>query len=102
MVIENKVNATPSMATLEEKILISHVTIKNWNTSKGPVIDIFGLISYLELREAPTIVKLALLKANMRYASGSIANREWCCVEDEFPGPAQDAVLQCLSDNGPR
>eukprot|EP01083_Nonionella_stella_P157232 510307_1 len=105
-VIENKVNAIYGMAMTEDKISISHETIKTWDTIKGPLIHnvrlIYYLISYHELREATTIVELALWKAKISNTDGSNAARELCRVEGEFPGPAKDAVLQFLSYNGPR
>ena len=99
-VIENKVNAIPGMAMTEDKISISCATIQTWNTSKGPLIDILGLISYHELREATTIVELALWKVNINEMKGvnGVVNRKLCRVE--VPGPAKDAVLQFLSYNG--
>ena len=99
-VIENKVNAITGMAMLEGGISTSLVTIQNWETSRGPLLDILGWISYHELREATTIVELALWKVNINEMKGvnGVVNRKMCRVE--VPGPAKDAVLQFLSYNG--
>ena len=83
-VIENKVNAIPGMATSECGILISLVTIQNWETSRGLLPDILQFLCYQELNEATTIVELALWKVKRQL------------VRVEFPGPAKDAVLQFL------
>jgi len=101
-VIENKINATHGIAMVEDKIPISHATINNWNTSKGPLVDIIGLVIYHELRETPTIVELALWKAKIRNMDNISAERQLCHVEGEFSGPAKDAVLQFSYYKGPR
>ena len=68
----------------EGRILISLVTIQNWETSRGLLLDILYSICYQELKEATTIVELALWKAKRQL------------VHVEFPGPAKDVVLQFL------
>ena len=60
------------------------MTIQNWGTSRRLLLDILQLICYQELKEATTIVELALWKAKRQLD------------RVEFPGPAKDAVLQFL------
>jgi len=99
--LENKINAIPGMTMADSEISISLVTIQNWGTSRGPLLDILGLISFHEW-EATIIVELALWKVNIDKimgGDGDAVDRDVCSVE--FPGPAMDAVLQFLSRNRP-
>jgi len=93
--IENSANAIPGIATREGEITISHVAIiDNWTNSRGPLIDLLGLISYHELKEATTSFELALWKSKIEERGGGndAVNRELCRIE--VPGPVKDAVLQ--------
>eukprot|EP01083_Nonionella_stella_P157233 510308_1 len=101
--VENRINVIPGMTMSEGGIVTSRVTIQNWDTSRGLLFDVLELISLAidELKEATTIVELALWKTKideMRRGS-DVINHQLCRVE--FPGPAKDAVMQFLSRNRP-
>ena len=95
--IEDKLNAILGVVMRGGVISISHEAIQNWGTSRGPLLDILTLISFHELKEATTIIELALWKVTIGEtgAGNDAVKRKDCCVE--FPGPAKEAVLKFYS-----
>jgi len=67
----------------------------NWATIKPSLDRTIKLITYYETKEATTLFELALWKAKIDQADGSILeSREGCRIE--VPGPVKEAILQYL------
>ena len=66
-----------------------------WSSMRATLDKVIALIAYYEMKEATTILELALWKAKMDQAQGKL-------IEDrgvyriDVPGPVKDAILQYL------
>ena len=74
---------------------------RNWDIIKQDINRIHKLIIYYEIKEATTLLELALWKAKIDQAGdNNPAKREAIRSRDSYrigvPGPVKDAILQCI------
>jgi len=67
----------------------------NWETIKQTLDQIDRLITCYELKEATTLLELAMWKSKMDKASTNPINRDVYRID--IPGPVKDAILQFLN-----
>ena len=95
--IEDKINELTGVEMRSGELLVSAEAMQagaNWGTIKASVGRIAQLISYYEMREATTIVELALWKVKIDQAEENLANRDACRID--VPGPVKETILQYL------
>jgi hypothetical protein len=68
----------------------------NWDSIKTILCRIKGLVSYYEMKEATTIIELALWKSKLDQAGRNATNRNEHRIE--VPGPVKDNILEYLSE----
>eukprot|EP00571_Detonula_confervacea_P011794 CAMPEP_0172298962 /NCGR_PEP_ID=MMETSP1058-20130122/1372_1 /TAXON_ID=83371 /ORGANISM="Detonula confervacea, Strain CCMP 353" /LENGTH=206 /DNA_ID=CAMNT_0013008257 /DNA_START=51 /DNA_END=668 /DNA_ORIENTATION=- len=93
--IENMINEIPGVGRRGADLLISFEGMgggENWETHRERLCQICGLITYYELKEATTIIELALWKAKIEEERVNIDNHETYCVE--VPGSAKRAWIE--------
>jgi len=67
----------------------------NWAIIRESLLKIDRWTRYYEIREATTLLELALWKANMDQAEDTlITNRDAYCIE--VPGPVKETILKYL------
>jgi len=100
--IEDKIDANLLDGVIERsgdgELFISRAVIRQGNANTWASVyqslnQIARLISYYEMKEATSLVELALWKSKINQASDA-TNREACRVD--MPGPAKDMILQYL------
>jgi len=77
-------------------ISIIHETIQDWDISRETLVEMLLLISSHELKEASTIIELALWKVMIGEMRGDNYDVKLKACRVEFP-PAKEAVLQFYS-----
>ena len=95
--IEGKINELTGVDMRSGELLVSAEAMQagaNWGTIKASIGRIAPLISYYEMREATTIVELALWKVKIDQAEENLANRDACRID--VPGPVKETILQYL------
>ena len=100
--IEDKVDAIDGVIERSGsgELFISKAVIRQgndntWASVQGCLNHIARLVSYYEMKEATSLVELALWKSKINQASAiSSSDREACRVD--MPGPAKDMILQYL------
>lgn len=93
--IEDKINELTGVEMRRGELLISAEAMQagaNWSSIKASVGRIAQLISYYEMREATTIVELALWRVKIDQADENLTNRDACRID--VPGPVKDTILQ--------
>ena len=76
------------------KAVIRQGNDNTWTSVQRSLNQIARLVSYYEMREATSLLELALWKCKISQASVATADREACRVD--MPGPAKDMILQYL------
>lgn len=66
----------------------------NWNIIRNSILNIDRWVDYYEIREASTLLELALWKSNMDQAGGTTTNREACRID--VPETVKETILQYL------
>jgi len=67
----------------------------NWIRTRGIISRIDRLITYYEVREATTLLELAMWKSKIDQASTNPINRDVYRID--IPGPVKDSILQFLN-----
>ena len=67
----------------------------NWNRLRGVLGRIERLLTYYELKEATTLLELAMWKSKIDQAQVEHINRDKYRID--IPGPVQDTILQYLN-----
>jgi len=68
----------------------------NWKEVRASLDKIVKLITYYEVKEAATLLELALWKTNMNQAEEVIYARDRDGYRVDVPGPVKDAILQYM------
>ena len=98
--VENKIDAAIHDSTIERiesVISIPAISIgrESWGTLRASLDKIVALIAYYELKDATTILELALWKAKIDQADET--NRvNHDAYRIDVPGPVKDTILQYL------
>jgi len=95
--IVDRINGLTGVERISGELLISAEAMQagaNWCAIKASIDRIVELISYHEIKEATTIVELALWKVKIDQAEENLTNRDACRID--IPGPVKDCILQYL------
>eukprot|EP00581_Thalassiosira_minuscula_P007818 CAMPEP_0183703586 /NCGR_PEP_ID=MMETSP0737-20130205/1284_1 /TAXON_ID=385413 /ORGANISM="Thalassiosira miniscula, Strain CCMP1093" /LENGTH=398 /DNA_ID=CAMNT_0025930371 /DNA_START=161 /DNA_END=1357 /DNA_ORIENTATION=- len=100
--IYNAINEIDYVSIEDGEVLISSVPLdgrNGWVERKESLDQILGLIAFVRLKEATTVLELALWKLEMEQTNkfDNVANRASCCIE--VPGPVRDCILQFFPHN---
>ena len=68
---------------------------QNWSTLRGVFGRIDQLLTYYELREATTLLELAMWKSKIDQVEENLINRDEYRID--IPGPVRDTILQYLN-----
>ena len=71
---------------------------EHWGTTRRNLDQILACISYYELKEATTMIELAMWKIKIEETGAVTAQERSACraAVHEVPGPAKDAIIQYL------
>ena len=83
-----------------DEFLVSLAAINDghWDTIRRNLDQLLASISYYELKEATTIIELAMWKTKIGETGAVTAEERSACrvAACEVPGPAKDAIVQYL------
>lgn len=95
--VVRKVTVGPHCQWFGRELLVSPEALsnENWETTKENFEQAIAWVSYYELREATTIVELALWKMKIEETGAATVEERDAC-RGEVPGPLKDAIIQYL------
>ena len=97
--IEDKIDSIRGLVVERRgnELFVSDVesVTQRWRASKGTLDQIDRLLTYYELREATTLLELAMWKSKMDQAEENPFNRDVYRID--IPGPVKHIILQYLN-----
>ena len=98
--IEDEITIYQHFEWRGDELLVSSAAIndEHWGTIRRNLDQLLACISHYELKEATTIIELAMWKAKIEETGAATAEERSACrvAVHEVPGPAKDAILQYL------